>query len=73
MATFKLEEKSIADKTRTKTAASEKRLRLLRHAAKPKKKRTKAEVHEAEKFCPVEGVAPGTFLYLKTACLPEAE
>ena len=60
----------MAERTSTKTAALKKI--LLRHLVLPVKKGAEAEVDEAEQFRAVEGVAPGTFLFLKTAHLPEA-
>ena len=47
--------------------------RLPRHSVVPVEKRTEAEVDEAEKFCAVQRVAPGTFLFLKIAHLPESK
>src|SRR5271170_2048839 len=46
--------------------------RLFRHPAEPKQKRAETEIDEAEKFCAVKRIAPGTFHFLKTAHLPEA-
>src|SRR5271169_585423 len=46
---------------------------LLVHFIIPKKKRTETEVDKAEQFRAVKRVAPGTFLCLKSAHLPQAE
>ena len=46
--------------------------RLFRHFVLPVQKRAEAKVDEAKEFRAVEGVAPGTFLFLEVAHLPEA-
>ena len=45
---------------------------LFRHFILPVQKRAEAEVDEAKEFRAVEDVAPGTFLFLEVAHLPEA-
>ena len=68
--TFRLNKKSSADRTSTNTAALKNG--CPRHFVLPVKKRAEAEVDEAEEFRAVKGVAPGAFLFLEIAHLPEA-
>jgi len=66
-----IEQKKDRRQNEDENRAAEKR--LFRHPAEPEQKRREAEVDEAEEFRAVEGVAPGTLLFLKAAHLPESK